>query len=65
MVNNCQASLTRASQPLEGMTSRRSAEDEKYLKMIIEANAQSDRLYIMDARPEVNARVNKVGHFAL
>ncbi len=28
--------------------------------MIIEANAQSDKLFIFDARPEVNAKVNKV-----
>lgn len=53
------ASLSRSSQPLVGMTSRRCAEDETYLQMLIEANAQSAKLFIMDARPEVNARVNK------
>uniref|UniRef100_A0A915JYV0 phosphatidylinositol-3,5-bisphosphate 3-phosphatase n=1 Tax=Romanomermis culicivorax TaxID=13658 RepID=A0A915JYV0_ROMCU len=54
-----QASLTRSSQPSVGVTARRSSEDEKYLQMIIEANAQSPKLYIMDARPELNAKVNK------
>uniref|UniRef100_A0A914XGK3 phosphatidylinositol-3,5-bisphosphate 3-phosphatase n=1 Tax=Plectus sambesii TaxID=2011161 RepID=A0A914XGK3_9BILA len=54
-----QASLTRSSQPMVGVTARKSAEDERYLQMIIEANAQSDRLFILDARPEVNAKVNK------
>jgi len=54
-----QASLTRCSQPSVGVTARRSADDERYLQMIVDANAQSPKLYIMDARPEVNARVNK------
>lgn len=42
------------------MTARRCSDDEKYLRMVIEANAQSAKLYIMDARPDVNAKVNKV-----
>lgn len=40
-------------------TARRCPEDEQYLQMIIDANAQSPKLYIMDARPDVNAKVNK------
>lgn len=54
-----QASLTRCSQPSVGVTARRSSDDEAYIQKLIEANAQSPRLYIMDARPEVNAKVNK------
>ncbi|TKR93014.1 hypothetical protein L596_007549 [Steinernema carpocapsae] len=53
------AAITRSSQPLVGMTSRRSAEDEKYLEMIVEANANSHQLPIFDARPSVNAKVNR------
>ncbi len=55
-----QASISRSSQPMVGMTGRRCADDERFLQMIIDANAQSAKLYIMDARPEVNAKVNKV-----
>jgi len=54
-----QASLTRCSQPSVGVTARRSADDERCLQMVTEANAQSPKLYVMDARPEVNAKVNK------
>ncbi|KHN88107.1 Myotubularin-related protein 2 [Toxocara canis] len=59
-----QAAITRSSQPMVGVTSRKSAEDEKlvsflYLQMIIEANAHAHQLLIFDARPVVNAKVNK------
>ncbi|VDO37205.1 unnamed protein product [Onchocerca flexuosa] len=54
-----QASITRSSQPMVGVTSRKSAEDERYLQMIIEANAHAHQLLIFDARPAVNAKVNK------
>ncbi|KAK0424535.1 hypothetical protein QR680_008714 [Steinernema hermaphroditum] len=53
------AAITRSSQPLVGMTSRKSPEDERYLQMIVEANANSHQLPIFDARPPVNAKVNK------
>ncbi|XP_071951278.1 phosphatidylinositol-3,5-bisphosphate 3-phosphatase MTMR2-like isoform X2 [Antedon mediterranea] len=54
-----QATITRCSQPLVGMASKRSKEDEKYIQMVLDANAQSHKLVIMDARPGVNAIANK------
>ena len=54
-----QATITRCSQPLVGVSQKRSREDEAYLQTIIDANAQSHKLYIMDARPSVNAVANK------
>jgi myotubularin-related protein 1/2 len=55
-----QATITRSSQPMVGVSGRRCKEDEKYLQTIMEVNAQSHKLYIMDARPQVNALANKV-----
>jgi len=54
-----QASITRSSQPMVGMTGKTSAEDENYLTCIMDTNAQSHKLFIMDARPSVNAVANK------
>ncbi|XP_052280564.1 myotubularin-related protein 2-like [Dreissena polymorpha] len=54
-----QATITRASQPLVGVTGKRNADDEKYVHMITDANAHSNKLYIMDARPSMNAVANK------
>lgn len=54
-----QATITRCSQPLVGVGGKRSADDEQYLNYIMEANAQSDKLAIMDARPSANAIANK------
>ncbi|GFO25659.1 myotubularin [Plakobranchus ocellatus] len=54
-----QATITRSSQPLVGMTSKTSKDDERYVQLIMETNAQSHKLYIMDARPSVNAVANK------
>ena len=53
------AAICRCAQPLVGVTSRHSAEDEALLQLIIDANPGSGRLTILDARPLVNARVNK------
>lgn len=53
------ATVTRCAQPLVGMTGKRCTEDEKYLSYIMEANTHSSKLYIMDARPLVNAVANK------
>jgi len=44
-----------------GVGGRRSKEDEKFIQLIMDANAQSHKLFIMDARPQVNALANKVG----
>lgn len=43
-----------------GVNGKRSKEDEKYLQAIMDANAQSHKLFIFDAR--LNAAANKV-HF--
>lgn len=55
-----QATITRCSQPLVGVSSKRNKEDERYIQMILDANAQSHKIFIMDARPSVNAVANKV-----
>jgi myotubularin-related protein 1/2 len=44
---------------LVGVASKRSRDDEKYLQMILDANAQAHKLYVMDARPNANAVANK------
>lgn len=53
------ATITRCSQPLVGVSGKRSPEDEQYINFIMEANPQSDKLSIMDARPSANAIANK------
>ncbi|XP_019941677.1 phosphatidylinositol-3,5-bisphosphate 3-phosphatase MTMR2 isoform X2 [Paralichthys olivaceus] len=55
-----QATVTRCSQPMVGINGKRSKEDEKYLQSIMDANAQSHKLFIFDARPSVNAAANKM-----
>lgn len=54
-----QASLTRCAQPMVGVSGKRSREDERYVQLIMDANAQSHKIYIMDARPSANAVANK------
>ncbi|XP_014249067.1 myotubularin-related protein 2 [Cimex lectularius] len=54
-----QATLTRCSQPLVGVSGKRSRDDEKYIQLIMDANAQSHKLFICDARPSTNAIANK------
>ncbi|KFM66581.1 Myotubularin-related protein 2, partial [Stegodyphus mimosarum] len=54
-----QATITRCSQPLVGVSCKRSKDDERYIQMIMDANAQSHKIFIMDARPSVNAVANK------
>ncbi|XP_046565750.1 myotubularin-related protein 2-like [Haliotis rubra] len=54
-----QATITRSSQPMVGVAGKRNKEDERYIQMIMDANAQSHKLFIMDARPSVNAVANK------
>lgn len=54
-----QATITRCSQPLTGIGGNRSQDDEKYIQLIMDANAQSDKIYIMDARPQSNALANR------
>ncbi len=47
-----QASITRCAQPMVGVASRRNKDDERYFQMILDANAQAHKLYVMDARPK-------------
>ncbi|XP_014231544.1 myotubularin-related protein 2 isoform X2 [Trichogramma pretiosum] len=54
-----QATITRCAQPLVGVGGKRSREDERYVQYIMDANAQSHKLFIMDARPMANAVANK------
>ena len=53
-----QATITRCAQPLVGVGGKRSREDERYVQLIMDANAQSHKLFIMDARPMPNAVAN-------
>ncbi|KAG1958509.1 myotubularin-related protein [Pimephales promelas] len=55
-----QAAVVRSSQPMVGQNGRRSKEDEKLLQAIMDANAQSHKLFIFDSRPSVNAAANKM-----
>ncbi|KYQ94455.1 GRAM domain-containing protein [Tieghemostelium lacteum] len=54
------AVIVRCSQPVIGVTGKRSLEDEKLVEYIQQANTQSDIVYIMDARPQINAVANQV-----
>ncbi|EGT54329.1 CBN-MTM-1 protein [Caenorhabditis brenneri] len=53
------ASITRCSQPMTGIAGKRSADDETHLSNIMNANANCRELLILDARPAVNAKLNK------
>ena len=46
------ATITRCSQPLVGVSNSRCKEDERYIQHIMDANAQSYKIYIYDARPK-------------
>lgn len=39
---------------------KRSKEDEQYVQEILKANDKSNKLYILDARPKMNALANVV-----
>uniref|UniRef100_A0AAZ3S8R5 Phosphatidylinositol-3,5-bisphosphate 3-phosphatase n=1 Tax=Oncorhynchus tshawytscha TaxID=74940 RepID=A0AAZ3S8R5_ONCTS len=54
-----QATIVRSSQPLVGPSDRRCKEDERYLQTIMDANAQSHKLTIFDARQSSVADNNK------
>ncbi|KAL4604755.1 myotubularin-related protein 1 isoform X1 [Arapaima gigas] len=54
-----QATIVRCSQPLVGPSDRRCKEDERYLQTILDANAQSHKLTIFDARQSSVADTNK------
>lgn len=53
-----QATITRSSQPLVGISGKRSRDDERYLQMILDANPHAHKLLIFDARPQANAVAN-------
>ncbi|XP_065806196.1 myotubularin-related protein 1a isoform X3 [Labrus bergylta] len=54
-----QATIVRCSQPLVGPSDRRCKEDERFLQIIMDANAQSHKLSIFDARQGSVALTNK------
>ncbi|XP_050293945.1 myotubularin-related protein 2 [Anthonomus grandis grandis] len=54
-----QATITRCAQPLVGVGGKRCREDEHYIQLIMDANVQSHKMIIMDARPTANAIANK------
>ncbi|XP_038128784.1 myotubularin-related protein 1a isoform X2 [Cyprinodon tularosa] len=54
-----QAAIVRCSQPLVGPVDRRCKEDERFLQILIDANAQSHKLTIFDARQISVALSNK------
>lgn len=55
-----QAAIVRCGQPQVGPQDRRCKEDERYLQTILDANAQSHKLCIFDARQSSVAITNKV-----
>lgn len=55
-----QAAIVRCGQPLVGPSDRRCREDERLLQAILDANAQSHKLSIFDARQGSVADTNKV-----
>ncbi|XP_067404230.1 myotubularin-related protein 1 isoform X8 [Emydura macquarii macquarii] len=54
-----QATIMRCSQPQVGLNDKRCKEDEKYLQTIMDANAQSHKLIVFDARQNSVADTNK------
>ncbi|XP_062520842.1 myotubularin-related protein 2-like isoform X2 [Corticium candelabrum] len=52
------ASITRCSQPMVGKLGKRCKEDERMLQRIKEVTPGSNKLYIIDARPKLNAVAN-------
>uniref|UniRef100_A0A9J8DI40 phosphatidylinositol-3,5-bisphosphate 3-phosphatase n=1 Tax=Cyprinus carpio carpio TaxID=630221 RepID=A0A9J8DI40_CYPCA len=54
-----QAAIVRCGQPQVGPADRRCREDERYLQTILDANAQSHKLCIFDARQSTVADTNK------
>ncbi|PAV91894.1 hypothetical protein WR25_21867 [Diploscapter pachys] len=54
-----QATITRSSQPMAGIMTKKSNDDEMYLRDIVDANANAHQLLIFDARPMMNAKVNR------
>ncbi|KAN0021669.1 hypothetical protein ACTFIU_003813 [Dictyostelium citrinum] len=57
---NSNSVITRCSQPVIGVTKKRSLDDEKLIESILLANPQSEKVYIMDARPQLNAVANQM-----
>lgn len=56
--DNRNVAIMRSSQPLVGVTGKRSFWDEMYLKNIADLNDTNKSLHIMDARPYINALAN-------
>eukprot|EP01102_Stenamoeba_stenopodia_P014112 TRINITY_DN4658_c0_g1_i2.p1 TRINITY_DN4658_c0_g1~~TRINITY_DN4658_c0_g1_i2.p1 ORF type:complete len:1077 (+),score=251.60 TRINITY_DN4658_c0_g1_i2:182-3412(+) len=54
-----EATITRCSQPMTGVTNRRCTEDEALLRSILAASPNSKLLHILDARPRAAAMGNQ------
>ncbi|GAM20586.1 hypothetical protein SAMD00019534_037610 [Acytostelium subglobosum LB1] len=52
--------IIRCSQPVIGVTGKRCFEDEKLVECVRLANLLSEKVYILDARPQINAVANQV-----
>eukprot|EP01132_Coremiostelium_polycephalum_P004941 gene4941-6158_t len=57
---NSNSVIVRCSQPVIGVTGKRCLEDEKLIESIGIANLNSEKVYIMDARPQINAVANQM-----
>uniref|UniRef100_A0A4X2KA60 Myotubularin phosphatase domain-containing protein n=1 Tax=Vombatus ursinus TaxID=29139 RepID=A0A4X2KA60_VOMUR len=54
-----QATITRCSQPMVGVSGKRSKEDGKYLQAIMDFNAQFHKIFIFYTQASINAVANK------
>uniref|UniRef100_A0A3B5LAR8 Myotubularin phosphatase domain-containing protein n=1 Tax=Xiphophorus couchianus TaxID=32473 RepID=A0A3B5LAR8_9TELE len=57
-----QAAVVRCSQPLVGPLDSRCKEDERFLQIVMDANAQSHKLTVFDSRQTSEALSSKVQH---
>ena len=57
---SARAAIVRCSQPCVGVCCNHSPSDQSYMEAVLEANAGSDKVCIMDARPQQNARANRL-----
>ena len=57
---SARAAIVRCSQPCVGLCCNQSPSDQSYMEAVLEANAGSDRVCIIDARPQQNAQANRL-----
>eukprot|EP01129_Flabellula_baltica_P000224 TRINITY_DN10267_c0_g1_i1.p1 TRINITY_DN10267_c0_g1~~TRINITY_DN10267_c0_g1_i1.p1 ORF type:complete len:610 (+),score=97.08 TRINITY_DN10267_c0_g1_i1:80-1909(+) len=53
------ATISRSSQPMPGVTNKRNKKDESFLELLRE-KAEAEHLHILDARPSLNAHVCEI-----